>query len=145
MRNDFGRRRRTVRRLRGGLVVLGLFAVMPGLWAWLAPQSFYDDFPGLGFAWISLEPPFNEHLVRDVGTFYLAFGVMFFAAAWKMVRTLTLVVLGGWLVFALPHFLFHLFAGGIFDDVERLTQILSLAAVVVLPGVLAFAAARSGR
>jgi len=38
-----------------------------GFWALLAPRSFYDDFPGGGRSWVSALPPYNEHLVRDVG------------------------------------------------------------------------------
>ena len=48
---------------------LGLYV---GAWAAGIPQSFYDSFPGLGFIWISVDGPYNEHLIRDVGSLYLA-------------------------------------------------------------------------
>jgi hypothetical protein len=51
---------------RTALVVLALSAAFTGLPAALAPRTFFDDFPFLS-AWVELLPPYNEHLVTDVG------------------------------------------------------------------------------
>ena len=59
-------------RLRVGLWFLVVSGVMVGAWAQFLPQAFYDSFPGLGRSWVSVDGPFNEHLVRDVGGLYLA-------------------------------------------------------------------------
>ncbi len=54
------------------LAVIAIGYAGVGAWAALAPRSFYDDFPGGGRHWVAVDGPFNEHLVRDVGTLNLA-------------------------------------------------------------------------
>ncbi len=108
MMANFGGRRRAEKRVRLGLVFLAVSALYPGVWALFAPESFFRDFPGFGLSWIQDFPPYNEHLARDVGAFFLAFGVLFLAAAVIMDRRLTQVVLSVSLVFAVPHLIFHL-------------------------------------
>jgi hypothetical protein len=58
--------------VRGQRIVLGvllLIALVTGLWALLAPRSFYDSFPGgSGMHWVSADGPYNRHLVGDVGS-----------------------------------------------------------------------------
>lgn len=94
--------------MRLGLWFLALAALVPGLWAYLAPRSFFDGFPGAGAGWVSLHPPYNEHLVKDAGAFFAAFGLLFILAAlWKR-RALTVAALTSWLVFAAAHFGFHI-------------------------------------
>lgn len=108
MMANFGGRRRAEKRVRWGLLFLSGSALYPGVWGLFAPESFFRDFPGFGFSWVQDLPPYNEHLVRDVGAFFLAFGVLFLGAAVIMDRRLTQVVLSAWLVFAVPHLIFHL-------------------------------------
>ena len=71
-------RERAVRVL---LIVLGAVALELGVWATFAPRSFYDDFPGLGRAWVAADGPYNEHLVRDFGGLNLALAVLTLVAA----------------------------------------------------------------
>ena len=52
------------------------FGLGAGTWQYLAPQSFYTGFPGIGRHWVDVDGPFNEHLIRDVGHGNLAFGVV---------------------------------------------------------------------
>ena len=55
------------------LWILNALGAFVGVWALIAPQSFYDAFPSIGFgAWVGVDGPFNEHLIRDVGALYLA-------------------------------------------------------------------------
>ena len=54
------------------LIAMALFGLIPGAWAAIAPESFYWDFPKIRSAWVSSDGPFNEHLIRDVGAFFLA-------------------------------------------------------------------------
>ena len=93
---------------RVALALLALAGLFVGVWAAAAPRSFYDSFPSLGYHWIDLLPPFNEHLVFDVGTLQLGLAAGSLAAI--VSRRALLGRLSGltWFVFALPHFAFHL-------------------------------------
>ena len=83
--------------LRSGLILLATAGMVVGVWALLAPQSFYDDFPGGGRSWVSVFPPYNEHLVRDVGGLNLALAVLLVFAAIILERRLPrLSWSGGW-------------------------------------------------
>ncbi len=93
--------------LRAGLVVLAAMQAFVGVWALPAPRSFYDTFPLRGHAWVALHPPYNEHLVRDVGAYSLAFAVLLGAAALSLDRRLARAALLALAVFAVPHAVFH--------------------------------------
>ena len=88
---------------RTGLLVLAALQTIVSLWQYVFPRSFYDNFPT-----VKLDPPFNEHLVSDVGGLGLALCVMMVAAA-VMVRDnrVVLTVVSGYLVYAATHFTFH--------------------------------------
>ena len=58
---------------RAALLVLFISALAIGLTAFGLPRTFYDDFPFLAH-WVNLLPPYNEHLITDVGGLYLGFG-----------------------------------------------------------------------
>ena len=47
----------------------------------VAPKSFYEDFPGAGRVWVAVDGPYNEHLVRDVGSLNLALAFVAVAGA----------------------------------------------------------------
>lgn len=83
---------------------LGLFV---GGWAYFAPQSFYDSFPGVLGSWVSVDGPFNEHLVRDVGAMYLALAAASIGGLlWR--NQAVFRVLGiAWTAFGTLHFLYH--------------------------------------
>ena len=87
---------------------LALVSIQIGVWALFAPQSFYDGFPGLGRAWVSVDGPYNEHLVRDVGALNLALVVLFIAAAVSLSRPLILTAAGAAMVWGVPHLIYHL-------------------------------------
>ena len=72
---------RTTSVVRAGLGILALLQGIVGVWASLAPTSFYRTFPLPGHPWVSLLPPYNEHLTRDVGELSLALTVVLAAAA----------------------------------------------------------------
>src|SRR5262245_177277 len=105
------RRRRSMRdrytRVLLAIVAIGYVGV--GAWAALAPGSFYANFPGGGHQWVSADGPFNEHLVRDVGTLNLALAAVAIAALVRPGRYLVQVIAGATLVYSAPHFLYHLF------------------------------------
>ena len=58
------------------LAWFAFYSLTSGLWQLLAPRSFFDDFPGFGRQWVSVDGPYNEHLLRDFGQGNLAFGVV---------------------------------------------------------------------
>jgi len=96
--------------------LLGYLAAtgMPiGLWQLLWPRSFYDEFPGFGRAWVAVDGPYNEHLVRDVGSGTLALAVL---AVFALVRPSALLVRAvalGVLVAQVPHVVYHVAHAGL--------------------------------
>lgn len=93
--------------VRFALGYLALVSLQLGLWALLAPGSFFDDFPGLGRSWIAVDGPFNEHLVRDVGGLNLALFVLLIAAAIRATRDLVMVAGLASLAWGVPHLAYH--------------------------------------
>ena len=55
-----------------------------------------------------MDGPYNQHLVRDVGSLNLALVVLVFAALVVGTRTMARTAMIVWLVNAVPHFLYHL-------------------------------------
>jgi len=93
---------------RGLLIALGGVQTVNGLYALFAPRAFYDDFP-FGRGWVSALPAYNEHLVRDVGGLFLATGMLLVIAGVILERRLVAISLVTWLLFAVPHTVYHLF------------------------------------
>ena len=85
-------------------VATGLYA---GIWAEFLPRAFYTSFPGFGLHWISDSGAWDEHLIRDVGSLYLALTAISIAAI--IARTAAPGVLAGlaWAVFGVLHFGYH--------------------------------------
>lgn len=122
--------------LRIGLIALTVSSGVTGAWALLAPRSFYDDFPGGRRSWVSALPPYNEHLVRDVGGLYLALTLVLLAAAVIMERRLVIVALVAALLNAVPHFIFHVTHVDELSTGDQIAQTASLVFVMVVPMVL---------
>ena len=95
---------------RGILWALNALGAFVGAWALAAPRSFYDGFPmpGLLGAWVASDGPYNEHLVRDVGELNLALAVVTVVALVVLGPVLVRAVLAGWLVYSVPHLVYHL-------------------------------------
>lgn len=132
---------RSPRSARLALAFLFLASLTIGLTAAAAPRTFYDDFPFLAH-WVELLPPYNEHLVTDVGGLYLGFALLFAWAAWTLERTLVLAVSVAWLLTAAIHLLFH--AGHLdhFDTADAIAEIASLALLLVPPPIAVWATAQ---
>ena len=107
-------------------------ALLPGLQATLAPQGFYGGFP-LGRGWVELPPPYNEHLTRDVGAFYLAFALLFAWAAISLQRALIMPLAVAWSVFSALHAAFHVTHLDGFSTGDAIAQTAGLLAVIALP------------
>jgi len=112
-------------------------ALCVGPWALLAPRSFYDTFPGLGRHWVSPDGPYNEHLVRDLGSVslaLLALGVAALVIATPQLFRITGVV---WLVYSVPHLIYHAHTMGLLEPTDQKLNLAGLAATVAAAGVLA--------
>jgi hypothetical protein len=119
--------------LRPGLLLMSAQAALVGGWALFAPRSFFQDFPILGGAWVSAFPPYNEHLVRDVGALYLGYALLFFWAASALETTLTRVSVGAWLPFAIAHFFWHMTHLDRLSMSEKILQSVALASLIIIP------------
>jgi hypothetical protein len=124
------------RLMRLGLIVLGAPAALIGFWAAFAPRSFYDDFPGLGRTWVAPDGPYNEHLVRDVGELNLALAVVTAVAVVTLTPMLVRAVLAGWVVYSMPHLVYHLRHMEPFATDDQVSIAASLALVPILAAVL---------
>jgi hypothetical protein len=108
-------------------------AALVGVWALFAPRSFFRDFPVVGGSWLTALGSYNEHLVRDVGGLNLGFALLFFMSASTLDVTLIRTSLGGWLLYAVPHFIFHITNMDRLATSEKLFQTLALGALIVVP------------
>lgn len=116
---------------RVALLLLAAAGLYQGLWAQVAPHSFFQYFPA-GMGWVATEGPYNEHLVRDVGGLVNGLAVVALVAAWSPVRPLLVATGVGWLVYAVPHLVFHV-RHPLPDSPSQAANVAVLAAEVVLP------------
>ncbi|MDG4790791.1 hypothetical protein O7626_33615 [Micromonospora sp. WMMD1102] len=122
--------------VRGGLLLLGVLHLSWGVPAVLVPRWFFDSFPGFGLAWTAGYPPYNAHLMTDVGAAFLTLGVLLLAAAWLDDRRVTAVVITGLLVFGTVHLVFHLVQVGTLSSADLLASRGTLLLGVLVPGAL---------
>jgi hypothetical protein len=112
------------------LLILLIIATVPGLWAALAPESFYDSFPGAGMHWVAADGPYNRHLITDVGAMYLAL-VVVTAGALRRPEWVRLAA-AAWLAFGVPHWLYHSAHLGLYGPRDQVLNEVALAGAVVL-------------
>jgi hypothetical protein len=121
---------------RIALGYLTLVALQIGVWAQFAPRSFFDDFPGLGRAWVNVDGPYNEHLVRDVGGLYLALAVLIVAAIVTLSRPLVVTAALAVLVSGVPHFVYHVASTDGLSTGDVVASLGGLALFAVIPILL---------
>ncbi len=86
------------------LAGFGVFTVVLGLWALVAPVSFFDN--------IGHFEPYNRHFLHDVGAFQIGLGAAaLFALVWR--GDSMLAVLGGVAAGATAHEIAHIADSGI--------------------------------
>jgi hypothetical protein len=124
---------------RVALWILAAEAAAVAVPALLAPRAFYDSFP-FGASWVDMLPPFNQHLISDVGGFYLAFALLFGWAAITLRRPLIVPLCIAWAIAALVHFVYHVTHLDGWDAVDAIAQTVSLGIVLALPLIAAAAA-----
>ena len=108
-----------------------------------APHTFYADFPFLTH-WVNLLPPYNEHLVTDVGGLYLGFAVITGWAAWRPERTLVLAAATGFLLSGVIHLAFHASHLSGFGTADAIGEIAGLALLLAPPSVAIWAVRSDG-
>jgi hypothetical protein len=123
---------------RAALLILLVSVLAVGLPAAFAPQTFYDDFPFVR-NWVELLPPYNEHLVTDVGGLYLGFAVLFAWAAWTLQPTLVRAACSAWLLAAALHLFFHATHLESFSTGDAVAEIASLAFLLLPPALAIWA------
>jgi hypothetical protein len=129
-----------MRFIRGGLVTLVVVQGPIGLWALFAPKSFYEDFPLGRGGWVSALGPYNEHLVIDYGSLTLAIVFVLAAAAIVMDRWLVLAAAGGYLVWSVPHFVYHMITLDEYGTGDAIGNVITLVFTVALPAAIVWKA-----
>lgn len=129
--------------VRWAAVALAVPQLVTGLWAVLAPQHWYDTFPGFGPLLVASDPPFNAHLATDAGSGFLATGVILVLAAVWGERRVMQVALAGMVAFAAGHLWYHAAhpAPGL-SDAENAVSVGSLVLALLIPIVLLVATRR---
>lgn len=115
-----------------------LAALSVGLPATLAPHTFYADFPFVTH-WVELLPPYNEHLVTDVGGLYLGFAVLFGWAARRPEPRLVRAACVAWLLTETLHLGFHATHLSGFGTADAIAEIVSLTLLLLPPAVAIWA------
>jgi hypothetical protein len=121
--------------LRAGMVLLVVIETVIGVWQYFFSHSFFTDFPT-----VSLDPPYNQHLMSDVGGLTLAITAVVAYAAIHLEYRLVCGALTGYIVFAVTHLLFHLMHLDGFTTADAVENLTVLAIDAVLPIVLLFLA-----
>jgi hypothetical protein len=82
-------------------------------------------------SWIAPTGAYNEHLIRDVGSAYLA---LFVVTLWALFGRRREMLLAGsaWTAFSVPHLVFHLAHLDEFGTGDKVGNIVTLAGTVVL-------------
>jgi hypothetical protein len=111
---------------RVALAILALSSGPIGVWATLAPRSFYDNFPGMGREWVKLDGPYNHHLVSDFGALNMALTAVTVAALVWLTPRLIQVTAVAWLLYTVPHELYH---AGHLDPFGTSDKVLQLAGI----------------
>lgn len=123
--------------LRGGLLFLVVVETAIGVWQYFFSRSFYTDFPT-----VALDPPYNQHLLSDVGGLTLALTAVVAYAAIHLEYRLVCGALIGYLVFAVTHVLFHLTHLDGFSTADALEVLPVLVIAAVIPVALLVLARR---
>ena len=127
---------RTARIARIGLGVLAVSSLPLGVWAVVAPRSFYDHFPGFGRHWVSPDGPYNEHLLRDFGGLNLALGIFTVCAAVWLLRPMVMAAALAWFASSVPHLLYHVLNLDHFDSTDQVGIVAGLVVAPVIAVVL---------
>ena len=123
---------------RACLALLCVYTLSTGATAAFAPHTFYENFPFLAH-WVDRLPPFNEHLVTDIGGLYPGFAVVFGWAAWKPDRAMARGAAAAFLLVASLHLAFHATHLEGFETPDAIAELGALATLLIPPAVVLWA------
>jgi len=118
---------------RVGLAYLFATNAINGLWSLLFPRSFYDSYPGFGLELVEKLPAYNEHLINDYATFSLGFAALFGIALLRPDPFVARAAAIAFLVYAVPHFMFHMAHLAPYDTAEKIAAVLLVGSFVAVP------------
>jgi hypothetical protein len=113
------------------LLALAAAAFSVGIPATFAPRGFYNHYPFIGH-WVDHLPPYNQHLVTDVGEFELAFGLLFLCSARSRHPALLVPVCVVWALSQTAHAIYHATHLAHFSPADAVGEILSFIVLVAL-------------
>jgi hypothetical protein len=118
------------------MAVLALLHGWWGLWALIDPQHFFDTFPGAGRRWTAAYPPYNEHLVIDLGATFVTLAFLLAAGAASRSRGVRAVALLTVTLFGALHLGFHSAEHGLLASADLAASLVALALGVLVPVAL---------
>lgn len=119
------------------LAITALIGVYVGFWAEVFPRDFYTSFPGFGLHRISMDGVYDEHLILDVGSLYLALTAISVAAIFARTAARGRTAGLAWTVFGILHFAYHL-AHLKGSAVDKIGNVVTLGGSAVLGIILLF-------
>ena len=118
------------------LAYLFLTGLLVATWALAIPASFYNSFPGFGLTWVSVDGPYNEHLIRDVGAAYLMITALSALAMVRPAAAPPLAVGLATMAFNLPHMVYHLTHLSMYGPLDKVLNVMVLTTAVLCSGWL---------
>jgi hypothetical protein len=119
------------------LTVLAFTAAFTGGWAYVAPRSWYESFPGFGLSWLPQLGPYNEHFCKDTGAMFLALLVLSVAAiAYVNNGTLVKITASAWLTFNVLHFVYHMSMLHMYNTRDAVLNVIGLSLIVLVSAAL---------
>lgn len=129
--------------IRVGLGYLALQMGVVAAWILIAPQNFYDEFPTGASEWVSVLPPYNEHLLRDFGSAGLGLTALALIAAVWLDRRVVQVAAIAIAVGSVPHAIYHLTTTDAYSTGDNIASLFGLFLQVALPLALLYLASAS--
>lgn len=122
--------------VRSGMVALGLLHAWWGVWARVFPSHFFETFPGFGRRWTAAYPPYNEHLVTDLGATFLTLAFLLLVGAAVRDRPVRSLALAAVALFGVLHLSFHTVEPGELGGVDLAASLFFLVLGVLAPVAL---------
>jgi hypothetical protein len=124
------------------LAYLAIMGLAVGAWAFFFPEVFYNSFPGFGFTWVSVDGPYNQHLVRDTGGAFLMMGGLAGLGLLRPLLAAPFAVGFATLIFNLAHFSYHATHLGMYMPVDATLNVIILLTAVLCSAWLMLPQAR---